>query len=361
MRQCCFVKVEHKNSGSSSNRKSYLQKHFDYLDKDNAKLMSKMTPQDLMDKYPAAKTYYVTISAEDANVDTKFLADTFLNMVMQQNKNKDGKHRKPDYVAFEHNDTAHPHIHMVIPDATHYCTYNLNGKFYLKASEQLSDAITEKYGQRTELQYRADYANGINKECATKIDFDIARIAGRDKELNFNFPKTDDSQFYAKLNNPKIEDWKKNIVIQRLDYLSEIGMAKQTEDGLTLDRNFKVQLLKRGKINQIVEDNRQIEIQNIQFTKSVRDSNIKEIVAQKEERLKVKSLIRTNDGELKYFERMLPKQKRKYDAPDSSKSSNIASMETQKDIILQEQERRLQEEQSMQRERQRQLTYSYGG
>ena len=125
---------------------------------------------------------------------------------------------KLEYVAIEHHNTAHPHVHLVIRGKREDGQVLMVDREYFSHGfrSRSQEILTQKLGLRTELDVLENRKKIINARHITDIDREI------NKKL------TNDHIFNLDWNIKNGIYYQKNLQIkQRLEYLEELGVAKE--------------------------------------------------------------------------------------------------------------------------------------
>ncbi|WP_024467149.1 relaxase/mobilization nuclease domain-containing protein [Treponema pedis] len=244
-RQLCVVKFYY---GKNKNtHKQYLKKYMPQLDKEEVIEKPEYFGDDvsLYEANITSKHFKFIISPDNQNVDLKVLTKTLveqLNILMDCDLY---------WVAVEHNDTAHKHVHLLINGK------DKNGKFINKIDKQLvkstirelaRENCTKMVGERTVEEIKNYLTDEYKKNRVTYIDRIIY------KELSGN----------TNTITPRNETIRK-----RLDYLISLNLSEKKNNKYSLKENWFDTLQNFGRYNTYLEvrnlyqyKNKKIEIYN---------------------------------------------------------------------------------------------------
>lgn len=211
-------KTQWKNSGSYLARKGAQKEHergvgFDEID-DEINIAKKLEKWQLEGD---DRLYKIIVSPErGANVDLK----KHTRELMQTVEKDLGT--KLEYVAIDHYNTLHPHIHLVIRGKRGDGTELKIGKEYFTSGfrTRSQEILTRELGLRTELDVMENRRKMVNAKHITELDRMINNVINNELK--------NDHIYHLDWCTKNDKLYQKNLIVkQRLEYLEELGVASK--------------------------------------------------------------------------------------------------------------------------------------
>ncbi len=247
-KQMCMIKFRYGNDTRS--HKMFLQTYMPQENKEEVLEKPKYFGDDLA-SYEAnltKKHFKFIISPDNQNVDLKVLTT---QLVKQMNSALGFDFR---WIAVEHNDTAHKHVHLLINNKDKNGRYinRIDRDFLSHTMRKMACEIcTKMVGYRSKEEI-ASYKNKEHLRC---------RITNIDKVL-----KKESVKDYQKPDKPyHILSAKNEIQRRRLDYLLSIGLGKKEKNKYILDFDWYETLEATGRYNTFLEARKKYSNKNKAF------------------------------------------------------------------------------------------------
>ncbi|UTY30463.1 relaxase/mobilization nuclease domain-containing protein [Treponema putidum] len=235
------------------------------------------------------KHFKFIISPDNQNVDLKVLTETLvkqMNSIMGTDLY---------WVAVQHNDTAHKHVHLLINGKGKNGRYiNKIDKALIKGTlrEMAQDLCTKMVGERSEEEIINDRNKEYTKNRITRIDKII------NEQINTNYT---DIIFTKKI---KTFD---ESVRKRLDYLISLGLAKKGKKNYLLQEDWFESLEAVGRFNTFLEAKTLYSFKNKKFKlykeadKNIQSGTVLKIYNMNDENIWNNAAVIETDNEILYL------------------------------------------------------------
>lgn len=205
------------------------------------------------------------------------------------------------YVCYEHRDTEHPHLHLVMPDAKKKIDLSYNFiKNYLYP--YVNNYLTEVYGKENANVEREEYIQSVYNIGASIIDYDIKRASTLDKSKKFLI-------YDEKRAERKNEKWKMSPIKERLKVLIKDKLAAPINGKIVLVRDFIQKKIRKGKIYLHLQNSGENIKDEMVEDKYIKKEDVKEVVSFIEKRHKKSYIVKGYDDKLYFFETKERKEK----------------------------------------------------
>ena len=288
-RQLCVIKFRH--GTKKTNHREFLKTYMPQKNKENVKEKPIFFGDDIEDyeKNMTDKHFKFIISPDNQDVDLKVLTET---LVKQMNSIMDSDLY---WVAAQHNDTAHKHVHLLINGRDKNGRYiNKIDKALIKGTlrEMAQNLCTKMVGERTE----EEIINYRNKEYTKN------RITRLDKVINGQVNKNYTDVSFTK----KIKTFDENVR-KRLDYLISLGLAKKSKKNYLLQEDWFESLEAVGRFNTFLEAKNIYSFKNKKFklykeaNKNIQTGTVLKIYNMNDENVWNNAAIIETDNEILYL------------------------------------------------------------
>jgi len=241
-----MVKFTHGYSKKS--HLDFIKRYLQQLRKDEVvekpKLFGNLSYEEYKQK--ATSNYHKIIISPETPMDIEQLQE-FTKCFMKQFENE--THRKYDWMASVHTNTAHPHVHIVLNGKDQDGkTYRVSPDFVKSFCRQnAQELLTLMNGERTQEQIDAARNSRPLSNRWTEYDEAIEKSLN---EVNFN----GDDCLCLKATDAAPE------VAKRLEHLEELGITKTCNGNFIFKKNWKEELKAAGRYNNYLDAKRYIDI-----------------------------------------------------------------------------------------------------
>ena len=128
-----------------------------------------------------------------------------------------------DWVAVDHHNTGHPHIHIVVRGVTDdgKALYIAGDYIALGVRYRASELLTHELGLQSELDVQHQLDREVDQERFTRLDRDLIQKTGETMELDTRLSSDQDA----------IGDAQRYRLLRRLKKLERLGLAREAEPG----------------------------------------------------------------------------------------------------------------------------------